>query len=144
MAPDYHQSSVIPVRLNENEIQILLITSLNSGQWIFPKGIIDKGLTAREAAAQEAYEEAGVKGNVPDIILGSYAYQKWGGTCHVKVYPMIVREILDKWPESEERRRSWVSLNKAQKMIKKRELCILLDNLKKNLSLIQQAIESFP
>jgi len=142
MTPLYDQSSVIPIRFTDNKIQVLLITSLNSGQWIFPKGIIDNGLSAGEAAAQEAYEEAGVRGNVPDILIGVYTYEKWGGTCQVKVFPMIVNEILTTWPESEERRRSWVSLKKAQKMIKKKELRMLLDNLEKKWPSIRQAIES--
>jgi len=139
----YAQSSVIPLRLRKNEIQILLITSLSSGQWIFPKGIIDDGLTAGEAAAKEAYEEAGVKGAVADLLIGNYSYRKWGGICNVQVYPMIVKKVLEAWPEGEQRERKWVSLKKAQKMIKKAELRELLDKLEKNLPSLRPALESF-
>jgi 8-oxo-dGTP pyrophosphatase MutT (NUDIX family) len=135
------QSSVIPFRLTDSEFELLLITALNSGQWIFPKGIIDDGLSAREAAAQEAYEEAGVKGTVPNILLGIYSYEKWGGICEVQVYPLHVLSILEKWPEEKERKRCWVSLKKARKMIKKKELRILLDNLEKNYQAIRGTLE---
>ena len=139
----YAQSSVIPLRLRKNDLQILLITSLSSRQWIFPKGIIDDGLTAGEAAAKEAYEEAGVKGAVADILIGNYSYRKWGGICDVQVYPMLVKKVLKAWPEGEQRERRWVSLKKAQKLVEKPELNGLLVKLKKNLPSLRPALEAF-
>jgi 8-oxo-dGTP pyrophosphatase MutT (NUDIX family) len=41
----YSQSAVIPFQLKKNRIKILLITSLKTKQWIFPKGIIEEHLT---------------------------------------------------------------------------------------------------
>ena len=137
----YNQSSVVPFRIVDKKFQILLIASLNSGQWIFPKGIIDDGLSAREAGALEAWEEAGVRGKVAEVLLGIYEYKKWGGICHVEVFPMKVTEILDDWPESGERKRCWVSLKKARRMVKKKELCLMLDNLEKNQESLAKAIE---
>jgi 8-oxo-dGTP pyrophosphatase MutT (NUDIX family) len=137
----YRQASVIPFRLIKGEFELLLITALNSGQWIFPKGIIDDDLSAREAAAQEAYEEAGVKGTVPDLLLGTYTYKKWGGICNVQVYPLQVLDILEKWPEEKERKRCWVSVKKARKIIKKKELRIQLGNFEKNDQAIRRTIE---
>ena len=46
----------------DNTLEILLITSRDTGRWVIPKGWPMKGKRAHEVAAGEAYEEAGVKG----------------------------------------------------------------------------------
>jgi phosphohistidine phosphatase len=132
----YKQAAVIPFRLKNKAIEILLITSINSGRWIFPKGIIDEGFTAEQAAANEAFEEAGIEGTVLDILIGNYQYQKWGGICDVRVFPMYVQNEYDDWPESKKRQRCWVSQNKARKLIKKKELKILLTKFAEILNIL--------
>lgn len=122
----YDQSAVIPFRFKKNQIEILLITSLNSGKWIFPKGIIEEDLTAQESAAKEAFEEAGVEGEVLDILIGDYSYNKWGGICHVRVYPFHVKKIFDQWPESGERKRCWILQAEAINLVEKSDLKQLL------------------
>ncbi len=122
----YIQSAVIPFRVKKNQIEILLITSLNSGKWIFPKGIVEDNLTAQESALKEAFEEAGVEGEVLDILIGDYSYDKWGGTCHVRVYPLHVKKIFDQWLESEERKRCWTSPDDALNLVEKPDLKKLL------------------
>lgn len=44
--------------------QLVMITSQSSGAWILPKGGWEKDESAQEAAAREAYEEAGVLGTL--------------------------------------------------------------------------------
>ncbi len=122
----YDQSAVIPFRWKDNQIQVLLITSINSGKWIFPKGIIEEDLTAQESAAKEALEEAGVEGEVLDILIGEYSYKKWGGNCHVRVFPLRVEKVHDQWLESEDRERRWTSLKKSINLVSKRELKTLI------------------
>jgi len=122
----YDQSAVIPFRFRKKKIEILLITSLNSGKWIFPKGIIEEDLTAQESAVKEALEEAGVEGEVLDVLIGEYSYNKWGGTCHVRVFPLRVEKVYDQWMESDERERRWASLDKAQKLVSKQDLKTLI------------------
>jgi 8-oxo-dGTP pyrophosphatase MutT (NUDIX family) len=56
------QSGIIPYRLERDVLQVLLITTRKTGRWVIPKGNIGKGHNARQAAEQEAYEEAGVSG----------------------------------------------------------------------------------
>ncbi|MGY9013745.1 MAG: hypothetical protein ACKVG9_00360 [Rhodospirillales bacterium] len=41
----------------------MLITSIRMCRWTFPKGNVEPGLTARQDAEFEAFEEAGVMGN---------------------------------------------------------------------------------
>lgn len=51
------------MRLDGEEPQVLLVTAKrNPKRWIFPKGHVEKGETAEEAALREAREEAGVVG----------------------------------------------------------------------------------
>ena len=110
------QSGVIPYRLRKGSIQILLITSRKARCWIIPKGIIEHDYSARNSAAKEALEEAGVKGSVHRKLLGIYRHRKFGQTCTVKVYPMRVTRIYKVWEEAD-RDREWVSLAKALKLV---------------------------
>ncbi len=138
----YDQSAVIPFQLKKNKVRILLITSLSTKQWIFPKGIVEENMSAQEAARNEALEEAGVDGKVLDILLGEYAYNKWGGTCQVKVFPLHVTKTFNQWPESSVRKRQWVSLKKAIDLVKKRDLKKLLKNFEMRFELIQSLLTS--
>lgn len=127
----YQQSAVIPFRLKNDKIKILLITSLKNGNWIFPKGLIENQLSPQQSALKEAQEEAGIDGQVFDLLLGEYNYNKWGGLCMVKVFPMQVTREYDHWPEANLRSRQWVSLNKAIDLIEKDELKLILKKFKK-------------
>jgi 8-oxo-dGTP pyrophosphatase MutT (NUDIX family) len=131
---------VIPFQLKKNRIKILLITSLKTKQWIFPKGIIEEHLTPQQSALQEAAEEAGVEGEVLNILIGGYSYPKWGGICEVKVFPMHVTRVLDDWPEADLRKRKWVSIDKAINLINKEELQNLLRQFEENKGKIKSAI----
>ena len=118
----YNQSAVIPYRRTKSGIEILLVTSRGGKRWIIPKGIIDPGTTALESARKEAYGEAGVSGPVGSTALGKYQYEKWGGTCTVKVFPMEVDSELDTWPEDSTRRRKWMSVKEVKKAIEEPDL----------------------
>jgi 8-oxo-dGTP pyrophosphatase MutT (NUDIX family) len=89
--------------------RLCLITSRNGKRWVIPKGLVDPGHTAGECALQEAWEEAGLVGTLEPQPVGSYLYDKYGGTCHVTVFLMHVTEVLDSWPEGDFRERVWVS-----------------------------------
>ena len=74
-------------------------------------------MTAEASAAKEAFEEAGIRGDVGSVRLGTFEYEKWGGTCHVEVFPLHVREVLDDWPESHRRQRRWLAVEEAIEVI---------------------------
>jgi 8-oxo-dGTP pyrophosphatase MutT (NUDIX family) len=99
------QAAALPVRNGK----ICLVTSSNGKRWVIPKGLIEPGQTAAEAALQEAWEEAGLVGLLDQEPLGSFLYEKWCGTCHVVVFLMQVTDVAQSWPESELRQRSWLS-----------------------------------
>lgn len=107
------QAAAIPVRGG----QVCLVTSSSGKRWVIPKGLIDPGKTAGEMALQEAWEEAGLAGSLAPEPVGSYVYQKWGGTCFVTVFLMHVSEAHDDWPEQALRQREWLSVSQALERI---------------------------
>src|SRR5579871_2198175 len=94
------QAAAIAVK----DSQVCLITSRSGRRWIIPKGMMEVGKTAAEIALQEAWEEAGLVG-VLGSPVGTYEYEKYGGTCLVTVYLMQVHAAREHWPECGERRR---------------------------------------
>ena len=110
----FNQSAVIPYRYHNEKLEVLLITSRRKKHWVVPKGIIEPGLSPVTSALKEAFEEAGIQGEVPvEKPLGTYEYQKWGGTCQVRVYLMKVTREVNNWPEASFRDRCWVSIPEA-------------------------------
>jgi len=119
----YSQSAVIPWRLQNGEVEILVILSSRKKHWVVPKGIKEPGMSPQESAAEEALEEAGVEGVVGDETLGCFVYEKWGAatTCHV--YPMEVTHELayEDWEENY-RQRSWVTPEQAVAQLRQPQL----------------------
>jgi 8-oxo-dGTP pyrophosphatase MutT (NUDIX family) len=101
-----------------SQLEVLLITSLNSKRWIIPKGWPEADLTAAENAAREAFEEAGVTGKVSPAPIGTYHYLKerkdgGGVPCTVEVFALAVTKQLDDWPEKGVRQLAWMPLEQA-------------------------------
>jgi 8-oxo-dGTP pyrophosphatase MutT (NUDIX family) len=125
----FPQSGVIPFRGSLKQLEILLITSRNNKRWIIPKGLIEPGLSPEDSTLQEAYEEAGIRGQIVGALLGEYQYRKWGGVCNVSVFAMKVTEILESWPESSIRSRQWYKLEDSLAKIREKELKNLIKKL---------------
>ena len=125
------QFGAICWRRHKDDVQIALITSRRTRRWVIPKGWPVDGATPAEAAAREAYEEAGIEGPVSDVCLGIYSYSKiFEDTeslpCVVAVFPVKVKKVLRDWPERRERKRKWVTPRKAAAMVDDPELRRLL------------------
>ena len=99
------QSGVIPYRIQDGQIEVMLITSSASKRWVIPKGLIEPDMTPQDSAAKEAWEEAGLLGKVFPDLLGTYEYQKSGYICQVGVFLMQVQAVLEIWPEASKRKR---------------------------------------
>ncbi|MEL7098912.1 MAG: NUDIX hydrolase [Pseudomonadota bacterium] len=118
-------------RVVDQKIQVLVITSRGSGRWIIPKGWPMDGQTPAEAAAQEAWEEAGVRGRADSRPLGLYSYTKViNGApdlpCVAMVYGVRVKSLAKTWPEARERTRKWASRKKAARLVDEPELARIL------------------
>ena len=114
-------------RRSRKGLRILLITSRDSGRWVIPKGWPLRNRTEPEAAAREAYEEAGLRGTIADRTVGLYTYDKGLSPgrsilCAVKVFPLEVSEMLTKYPETGQRRARWFSPERAAKRVSEPEL----------------------
>lgn len=126
------QTGVLPWRLaSDMGIEILLVTSRRSGRWTIPKGWPIAGKSLAEAAAQEAFEEAGVAGTVDPKPLGNFRHIKQksiNGDLEVSVlvHPMWVDRELEKWPENGQRKRKWFRPNDAAKRVDSDELSELI------------------
>src|SRR5947209_8870470 len=107
------QAAAIPLRQG----RICLVTSSSGKRWVIPKGLIDPVKTAAEIALQEAWEEAGLVGVLRPEPVGSYFYEKYGGTCRVAVFWMDVTEVADQWPERAFRERVWLPAREAVQRI---------------------------
>jgi 8-oxo-dGTP pyrophosphatase MutT (NUDIX family) len=107
------QTAALPWRCTKaGNFEFLLVTSRSSQRWIIPKGRPMTGKSLAQAAAQEAYEEAGVRGKIDGRSVGSFEHMKQsavGGpvTVLVHVYSLAVERELASWPEKEQRARRW-------------------------------------
>lgn len=118
----YDQAGAIPYRISDNAIEVLLISTSSGKNLTIPKGLIDPGYSATETAANEAYEEAGIKGRLLTPVIGAYGFDKWGGRCRVDVFVMAVTRELEAWPEGSVRRRIWFDYRKAARKVKHADL----------------------
>lgn len=112
-------------------LEILLITSRDTGRWIIPKGWPMVGLAPEAAAAQEAWEEAGVEGQTNPVCIGRYGYQKCLTVtdqipCAVAVYGLQVKSLSDKFPEAKQRTRKWFAQPVAASSVNEPDLASLI------------------
>jgi len=111
------QCAVLAYRRRPKGLEVVLVTSLETHRWVLPKGNIVDGLSARESAALEALEEAGIEGSLGKRSIGRYEYEKTeikgGDLCRVSVFPMEVAKVKRNWPEKHLRRRKWMTLDGA-------------------------------
>lgn len=128
------QVAAMPVRrLADGPMEILLVTSRTTKRWIVPKGWPIKGLTAPEAAAREAFEEAGVVGRIVPEPAGRYIYWKRMSDhftlCEVTLYLLEVERRLETWAEQDQRRSQWFKLEDAADLVDEPELATAIRNL---------------
>jgi 8-oxo-dGTP pyrophosphatase MutT (NUDIX family) len=127
------QVGAIPFTHVDGQIVFLMITSRRTGLWIFPKGGRIEGLSDAESAAQEAFEEAGVRGRIAATPVGTYrtlrVRPEGDAMVDIVMYPLAVTEQLDTWPERSARRRHWVVLAEACRLLSDPELVVLAERV---------------
>ncbi|GLT08077.1 NUDIX hydrolase [Sulfitobacter porphyrae] len=125
------QFAALCYRIRRGKVQVLLVTSRGSKRWIVPKGWPMDAKTPAASALQEAWEEAGVTGRADDRCLGVFTYAKEVGQisdvpCLAMLFPVAVKSLSKQFPESDQRRRTWVSRKKAARMVSEPELARLI------------------
>jgi 8-oxo-dGTP pyrophosphatase MutT (NUDIX family) len=58
------QYAALPFAEIEGKTMVLLVTSRDTARWVPPKGWAERDLSGPELAVKEAYEEAGVIGEI--------------------------------------------------------------------------------
>jgi 8-oxo-dGTP pyrophosphatase MutT (NUDIX family) len=77
------QVAAICYRVRSSGIEFLLVQT-RGGRWTFPKGSAEPGLTHAQAAALEAFEEAGVHGRMEEASFARYVRRKGAGSSEAK------------------------------------------------------------
>ncbi|KAI6675989.1 hypothetical protein NL676_036785 [Syzygium grande] len=116
----YRQSIDCSSDTDEKIVEVLMINSTSGPGLLFPKGGWENDETVGEAAVREAIEEAGVKGDLKDL-LGHYDFKSKThqdefcpeGLCKAAMFALFVREELESWPEQSIRQRSWLTITEA-------------------------------
>ncbi|KAM7267192.1 hypothetical protein ACFE04_009358 [Oxalis oulophora] len=105
---------------DEKTVEVLMINSPSGPGLLFPKGGWENDETVEEAAAREAVEEAGVRGDLRDFV-GSYHFKSKThqdefcpeGLCTASMFALYVTEELESWPEQSTRSRQWLPVSEA-------------------------------
>ena len=106
-------------RLRANSIQFLLVQT-KKARWTFPKGTVEPGLTHAQAAALEAFEEAGVHGRMEEAPFTHYLHYKWrdSGFASIKVSAHLCEVTRLEPPPEAGRNRTWFSAEKAKERLR--------------------------
>lgn len=126
------QYAALPYRLEaDGSVSILLITSRETRRWVIPKGWPMRGVKPHGVAAREAYEEAGLEGEIGRRGIGFYYYHKRlkdGSTVPVcvEVFPLRIARQHASWPERDQRACRWASPEEAANLVDEESLAGLM------------------
>lgn len=124
----------IVFKRQENNILFLVLEGL-SGNWGFPKGHLDEGETAIEAAKRELYEETGIKNIIQYQFEESIEYAAYDNPKKVTYY---LCESYDPCSISGEHLNyKWCKFDEAYKLIKWDNIRELFTKSLENINKIQ-------
>jgi len=107
------QVAAVCYRLRGSEVQFLLVQT-GAGRWIFPKGSVEPGLTHAQAAAIEAFEEAGVHGRIEEKSFSRYRGRRAGKKGKQRVMAHLCEVLRLGPPQESGRNRTWFTVEKAK------------------------------
>lgn len=118
------QVAAVCYRVRRGDIEFLLVRTRGNGarRWTFPKGSAEPGLTHAQAAALEAFEEAGVHGRIEEASFARYV-RRGGRKPGEKVSAVTAHlcEVLRLGaPKESKRSRTWFSAEDAMQRLRER------------------------
>jgi len=122
---DCRQVAAVCYRIRNGAIEFLLVRTRGSGRWTFPKGSAEPGLTHAQAAALEAFEEAGVHGRIEEVSFAHYIRRKQADRTGAAEKAIEVSahlcEVRRLGPAQEARRkRTWFAAEEARQRLAER------------------------
>jgi 8-oxo-dGTP pyrophosphatase MutT (NUDIX family) len=121
------QAAAVCYRVRGGGIEFLLVRTRRSGRWTFPKGSAEPGLTHAQAAALEAFEEAGVHGRIEEASFARYVRRGRGsarksaarsGKQKLAVYAHLCEVSRLGPPKESKRHRTWFSAEDAKRRLR--------------------------
>ncbi|XP_068660483.1 nudix hydrolase 18, mitochondrial-like [Aristolochia californica] len=135
----------IPYRLKttgdftDKALEVLVISAQKGHGLVFPKGGWEVDETMKDAACREALEEAGVEGKIQPK-LGQWMFKSKSQDIFHEghLFPLLVTELRDLWPEKQTRSRKWVTVVEAREKCQYPWMKEALDELVNRLSRSRQ------
>jgi 8-oxo-dGTP pyrophosphatase MutT (NUDIX family) len=125
------QAGGIVFRQEGDGVSILLVRAKRDpSKWIFPKGHIEPGETARGAALRETKEEAGIVGQAIDEIGDAQEFE-WDGR-RFRVQYFLIRMISES-DETDGREKAWFSFDEALEHVSFESAAALLRQARKRI-----------
>ena len=120
------QVAAVCYRLRHDEIEFLLVRTRGSGRWTFPKGSAERGLSHAQAAALEAFEEAGVHGRIEEAAFARYISRKrdarksssTSGRRELRVNAHLCEVVRLTKPKEMNRDRTWFAIDEASQRLR--------------------------
>jgi 8-oxo-dGTP pyrophosphatase MutT (NUDIX family) len=143
------QYGVIPFRVSDDgDVEIMLITSRDTGRWVVPKGWPISKLKPKQVAVREALEEAGAIGVVVGKSpVGKYRYEKRiederSIDCEVTLFLFRVKRLKSAWKEQGQRKLEWFLPEEASALVAEPKLSRLIAGVPRKLKLKSRKVRS--
>ena len=120
------QVAAVCYRVHNGAIEFLLVRTSGGERWTFPKGSAEPGLTHAQAAALEAFEEAGVHGRIEEAAFTRYRRKRDDGENRgsrsdgerVAVNAYLCEVLRLSPPQEFKRDRTWFSVEDARRRLR--------------------------
>jgi 8-oxo-dGTP pyrophosphatase MutT (NUDIX family) len=116
------QVAAVCYRIGKRGLEFLLVRT-RGGRWTFPKGSVESGLTHAQAAALEAFEEAGVHGRMEEEGFARYVrikpeQHRGAPQIEVVINAHLCEVTRLESPEEAKRHPTWFPAERAQRKLR--------------------------
>ncbi len=112
------QAAAVCYRIRREKVEFLLVRTRGKGRWTFPKGCTEPGLTHAQAAALEAFEEAGVHGRIEEEAFARYVLRSARNSSSApkarEISAHLCQVLRLGAPKEAHRNRTWFSIEAAK------------------------------